>query len=145
MKTAFRMTCQMSPFRVVRTRGSFQMQQDLSKCLLCDWWSPENLLQKHRCEVRERRKVPTLRDRSGQRWAGPGGQQEMQMKGGRSHSKQSGTKDEKTQAGWGKPSYPGRGAHLRMHRDAGAGMCTHACLSPCAVRHACDTVLVLVQ
>ena len=77
------------------------MQQALNKYLLCDWWGPENLLQKHRCEVREQRKVQTLRDCSGQRWAGPGGQQEMQMKGERSHSEQSGTKDEKTQAGRG--------------------------------------------
>ena len=78
------------------------MQQDLNKCLLCGWWSPENLLlQKHRCEVRERRKVPTLRDCSEKRWAGPGGQQEMHMKGQRSHSEHSGTKDEKTQAGAG--------------------------------------------
>ena len=89
------------------------MHQDLNKCLLCGWWSPQNLLQKHRYEVRERRKVPTLRDRSGQWWAGPGGQQEMQMEGWRSHSEQSGTKDEKTQAGGrGEPSYPGRRAHL---------------------------------
>ena len=103
------------------------MQQDLNKCLLCGWWSPKNLLQKHRCEVREQRKVATVRDRLGQWWAGPGGQQEMQMEGRRSHSEQSGTKDEKTQAEGGSRLIPGEEPIFECTKMQGlACACTHA-------------------